>query len=219
MANYGQNMSGVRAYQEGQPQVALHHFQQVLASDPNNADAYYNMAATYHTLGKSSKDQTLFQQAESLYNRCLDIDNDHIEANRGLSVLLAETNRSDKAFNLLKNWAISSPQKSDPLVELARLYQESGNQEAAKNHLEQALFLDETNPRIHAALGSLREKAGDPQQALANYQRSLQLNRFQDQLKTKVAMLQQQHGLPAASSNFSTGSNTKMVNLSSPTYR
>ena len=50
----------------------------------------------------------------------------------------------------------------------------------------------EKNARSHrarawAALGRLRDRAGDPAQALANYQRSLQLNRQQPAIAERVA--------------------------------
>jgi tetratricopeptide (TPR) repeat protein len=77
-------------------------------------------------------------------------------------------------------------------VELARLYEEFGDAETAKNNLQTAVQLDQSNSRAWAALGRLRDRAGDPSQALANYQRSLQLNRQQPAIAERVAYLQAQ---------------------------
>ena len=45
-------------------------------------------------------------------------------------------------------------------------------------------------PAIAAALGRLKEQAGDYPQALQNYQLAYQLNRFQPELQQHIAMLQ-----------------------------
>jgi tetratricopeptide (TPR) repeat protein len=185
----GKNIEGVRLLQQGQPHAALQRFQQVVATNPTNADAYYNMAATYHSVGSQSNDKQQLEQAEALYNQCLDLDENHVACRRGLAVLLAETNRSDRAFNLLKNWVDSNPRSADARIELARLYEEFGDVETAKLHLNQAILVDENSHRAWAALGRIREELGDPAQALANYQRSYRLNTFQPQVAERISML------------------------------
>lgn len=185
----GQNLEGVRLEQQGQHHAALQQFQQAITSNPTNADGYYNMAATYHRIGIQTKDQKQLDQAETLYNQCLDLNEDHVDCRRGLAVLLTETNRSDRAFNLMKNWANSKPQLADARIELARLYEEAGDYETAKLHLNKAILLDQHNSRAWAALGNIREQLGDTQQALANYQRSYNLNSFQPGVAHRIASL------------------------------
>ncbi len=184
------NVAGVQLYQQGQTAAAMQQFQQALLAEPNNADAYYNLAASYHRMGSQSNDKQALLQAENLYNQCLDRDENHIDCHRGLAVLLVETDRSDRAFALLQNWAARNPRSADARIELARLYEEFGDSESAKNNLQAALQLDQNSSRAWAALGRLREQAGDPAQALANYQRSLQINRAQPAIAERVAMLQ-----------------------------
>ena len=58
-----QNVQGVQLYQQGNYQAALQKFQQALTTDPNDANAYYNLAATYHRLGTLQKQKTLLDQA------------------------------------------------------------------------------------------------------------------------------------------------------------
>jgi tetratricopeptide (TPR) repeat protein len=211
----GKNIEGVRLLQQGQPQAALQQFQQVAANNPTNADAYYNMAATYHRLGSQSKDKQQFDQAEALYNQCLDLNENHVDCRRGLAVLLAETNRSDRAFNLLKNWVDSNPRSADARIELARLYEEFGDVETAKLHLNQAILADENSHRAWAALGRIREQLGDSEQALANYQRSYRLNTFQPQIAERITMLSQSatNGVDATIPG-----NTRIVTRPAPRY-
>ncbi len=107
MVATGQNMTGVRLYEKGEYYAAMEEFQKAMTSNPDDADAYYNLAATLHRMGSASKDPNTLQQAETLYNECLNRNPDHVECYRGLAVLLAHTDRSDRAFVLLKNWAIA----------------------------------------------------------------------------------------------------------------
>lgn len=187
-----QNTTGAQLYEQGQYSAALQQFQQVVATDPENADGYYNLAATNHRLGNQRRDPNLLAQAESLYNQCLDHQPNHVECHRGLAVLLVDTGRPDRAFDLMKNWAAQNPNYADPLVELARLYEEAGKSDVAKKYLEDAVQRDAGNSRAWLALGNLREQNGDLEQAMRNYQQSLAINNMQPEVSERVAMLSRQ---------------------------
>ena len=68
----GQNDPGVRLYQQGNYQAAALSFQRAIQSDPNNADAYYNLARLHHRQANSQNNPQDFNQAETYYNMCLD---------------------------------------------------------------------------------------------------------------------------------------------------
>lgn len=190
MASQGLNTEGVRLHQQGNYQAASQKFIQAIANDPQNPDAYYNLAANYHRQGKMTGNQADLVQAEGLYNQCLDRDGNHPDCYRGLAVLLAETGRSDASLRLLEGWKTRSPANPEAKIELARFMDELGNKDAAQDYLLAALAIDPNNPRALTALGRLREEGGDHLQALANYERSLSSNRFQPQVATRVAALQ-----------------------------
>lgn len=186
----GRNVEGVRLFQQGQYQQAVDRFQQALKADPSNADAYYNLAATYHRLGRLQGTKNDLEQSERYYNQALDHNPNHIDSYRGLAVLLTEQNRSADAFRLLEGWIERQPSVAEARVELARLHEEFGNKEAAKEHLLEALSINPEDARALAALGSIHEKLGNPQQALADYQRALWHDRFQPEVAARVAALQ-----------------------------
>ena len=171
MMSHTQNSDGVRMFQQAYYQGALQSFQQAVQSDPKNPDGYYNLARTYHQLGKLHNQPADLQQAESYYHQCLDRDPNKQDCYRGLAVLLMEQNRSGDAFKLMEGWATRNPSLAAPKIELARLFEETGNREAAKSQLIEAVGVDPANSRALAALGKLREDAGETMQALANYQR------------------------------------------------
>ena len=174
-----------QAYYQG----AQQSFMQAIQSDPDNPDGYYNLARTYHQLGKLHNQPADFQQAESFYNRCRDHDPNRMDCYRGLAVLLVEQGRAADAFRLMEGWAARNPSTAAPKIELARLYEESGNNDAAKHQLIEAVTVEPINARALAALGKLREDAGETAQAVANYQRSLQLDPNQPQLAARVTAL------------------------------
>ena len=186
----GLNAQGVRDFNQARFDQAIDGFQKAINRDPKDPDGYYNLARTYHRLGTLQGNESYLNQAEQLYNQCLDRDENHRDSYRALAVLLAEQGRQEEAFRLLHGWVDRSPMAADARIELARLYQESGEKEAAKEQLVAALTIDSENTRALTALGMLREEMGDYGEALANYQRSLQKNRFQPEVAARIASLQ-----------------------------
>lgn len=189
-----QNAAGVKYYQQGQYPVALKQFEQAAKTNPQSADAFYNLAATTHRMGLQNKDMNLMVQAEGQYHQCLDLNPNHVDCHRGLAVLLTETNRVPQAFTLLRNWTVQSPTLADARVELARLYEEYGDIPTAEAQLQQAIQIDVRSARAHAALGQIKEKKGDLSQALVNYQRAYSINGRQPGVADRIAMLQRQTG-------------------------
>ena len=111
-----------------------------------------------------------------------------------VAVLLVETGRSDRAFTLLKNWAVRDPSNPEARIELARLYEEFGDVASAKTQLTESLQIDSLNPRAWNALARLREQSGEYSQALANYQQSYSLNAFQPEVAERIAALSRSLG-------------------------
>ena len=147
MVANNQNAQGVRLYQQGYYPQAIAKFQQATTTDPKDPDSFYNLAATYHRVGKVNNRKEDLLQAESLYNQCLDRDPNHRDCYRGLAVLLAEQQRTDEAQRLLQGWATRYPTQAGPKVELARLAEELGDKQTAKNNLVEALAIDPYDSR------------------------------------------------------------------------
>ena len=188
----GQNAQGARYFETGQYTAAMQEFQKAIASDPTNSDGYYNLARVTHEMWKQRQDPKLAEQAEALYNQCLDHNGNHVDCHRSLAVLLNETQRPEKAFTLLKNWAAANPHLADARIELARMYEEFGKPDVATKYLQDAVQQDPNSARAWLALGRLQEASGDLTQALANYQRSFSLNNMQPMVQQRIAALSQQ---------------------------
>jgi tetratricopeptide (TPR) repeat protein len=184
------NADGVRLYDASRYDEAARTFEEASYDDPRNADAYYNLAATYHRLGCLQHCPADLTLAEMNYQKCLAWDSDHTECYRGLAVLLVGEGRKDQAFQLLDGWCQTHPNSPDARVELARLNEEFGNRQVAEQQLLEAVHIDPDNARALAALGRIREQAGDKAQALADYQRSLAADGRQPQVASRVSALQ-----------------------------
>jgi tetratricopeptide (TPR) repeat protein len=185
----GQNDQGVRLYQQGNYQAAALSFQRAIQSNPQNADAYYNLARLHHRQANLRDNTQDLQQAETYYNMCLDHSPHDVDCYRSLAVLLVQQSRSDEAMTLLERWAAANPTNPEPKIELARVSEEFGKQEEAKNYLLAAIADDPNNSRALAALGKIRETAGDTAQARINYQRSLQHDPFNTRVAARLAAL------------------------------
>ena len=70
------------------------------------------------------------------------------------------------------------------------MYGEFGNKQAATNTLADAVQLNPNDARQWAALGKVREESGNYAQAMANYQRSLEINPSQADVAARVSALQ-----------------------------
>lgn len=199
-----QNLAGKRNFESGNYPAALASFTDALHHNPSNADAHYNVARTFHQLYKKTKSNDDRTKAEYGYRTALRLSPVHPPANRGLAVLLAEDKKTNEAFALLQNWNNLQPGSAEPKIELARLYSEHGNNQTAIQLLSDALSVDFDNDRALRAIGTLREKSGQYGDAIASYQRSLQINPMQPELSYRISQLQsggQFQGLSPATSN------------------
>jgi tetratricopeptide (TPR) repeat protein len=184
-----QSNRGVSMFQQGRYAEALQYFEQAKISDPANPDTYYNLASTYHKLGVAAKDPKMIDNAERMYNTCLEMSPNHVDCYRGLSILLVDKGQPDKGFTLLKDWAMKNPGLSDPRIELAKLHQEFNQNKVAEQYLNEALAMDPNNPRAWAAKGRSREASGDLMMAIQNYEQSLALNAAQPEVYQRVGAL------------------------------
>ena len=184
------NAVGRQAFEQGQYAVAINEFQQALKTNPNSADAYYNLAASYGALGKQTRNKQWIAQAEQLYRQSISLNDQHVDAHRGLAALLIESGQEQYGFDLINQWKQRYPGSNAPLVELARLYQEYGDTSRATDILADSLRLNPNDVRSLVAMGHIRESSGQNHLAIDNYLRALQVDGSQQSLVQHVAALQ-----------------------------
>lgn len=233
--SYSRNADGIRYFDQARYNDAMTAFQAALASDPENADIYYNIASTYHQsakvsmqMGQPAVAQQQYDEAVRNYQLCLTRNANHTAAYRGLASLYMECANAEAAFNLLLAWFQGNPVSPDPKIELARLYQEyaqirliQGSQEdyttntnSAATLLNQAISVDPNNFRAFRALGYMKEQNSDYVGAISDYRRSLQANPNQKDLETRIAALEQGAGYVLPNS----GSGATLPGTSAPVW-
>lgn len=186
------NIAGRQAYEMGQYSNAVNEFQRALKTNPRDADAYYNLGATYYAMGKQYQNPQYTSQSEQLFRQAISLDDKHVDAHRYLAAVLIESGQEKYAFDLLNAWRARYPNSADPAIELARLYQEYGDNRRATDYLADALRVDSGNIRALKAMGYVREQQGDLQLALQNYYRVMQLDSRQTDVAQAVNRLQTQ---------------------------
>jgi tetratricopeptide (TPR) repeat protein len=186
------NAIGCQAYNQGQITTAIAEFNKAIEMNPNDADAIYNLGASYYAIGKQTKNLQTTQSAEQLYRRAISIDDQHQDAHRSLAALLIETGQEQYAFDLINSWKNRYPGSTEPVVELAKLYQEYGDNSRATDLLVDALKINPNDVQVLAAIGSVREAQGQFALALDSYIRALQIDSKQPQIAAKVSSLQNQ---------------------------
>lgn len=180
---------------------AVDSFQQALMVNPRNADANYNLGATYYYLAKQNGQAHMNPKAEDMLRQAIVLNPNHVDAYRTLASLYVETQRPNDAFNLLRGWHESNPGNPEPLVEMARMYREHNDPNRAVQFLADALTIDPNNSRALVAMGTLREEQGDLELAMKNYTRSYQANSYQPELAQRIASLQQRMSGGVTTSN------------------
>ena len=190
LAANNHNLQGRKLFEQGQIQQAMAAFQKSLAANPQNADAYYNMAAVYHHLGKQQKNTQWLQHAQQLYSQAISLNPNHVASYRGLAVALSENGQVADAINLMQNWQNSVPYSEEPKIELARLTKETGDRQRAMQYLLDAIAMNPRNARALKAIAVMREESGEYQLALQNYIRSYQVNNLQTDVAERIAVLQ-----------------------------
>lgn len=192
-SNYN-NTDGVKYFGQAKYDQAIRSFQTARSVDPEDADAWYNLGATYHKLGslarQSGQQEAMVQQftlAEENYRTALQKNPEHTAAYRGLAVMWCELGHQKEAFELLGQWVNRNQASADAKVELARLYQEHQRVDDAAALLQSALAVNPNDSRALRASGFLNEAAGRNDLAVDQYQRSLAANPDQQDLSNHLA--------------------------------
>ena len=167
----------------------MQQFQQAIDADPKNADADYNLASTYHQLGKLHHRETDLSQAEINYHRCLDNSPNHEDCYRGLAVLLVDRGIPTRPGNCLVR-SQRRARHARPEDRVGPAGRRTRRPPDGPGQADRGRGDRSAQRPGAAALGKVREESGDSAQALANHQRSLQINRFQPDVAARVAALQ-----------------------------
>ena len=139
---------GVEFFQRGYLDQAAESFKQVIAADPRNPEAYYNLGTLYLRRNSLNDARLNLEQA-------LKLKPEYPEAWNNLGMMAAQAGNADEAIqNFEKSLAIR-PQYATALVNLGNVLRRQKRFDQAEQLLTQALKLEPADPEINYSLGML----------------------------------------------------------------
>jgi tetratricopeptide (TPR) repeat protein/predicted Ser/Thr protein kinase len=171
------SMNAIRLYSEGVDLAgkgnnleALKRFQASTQADPEFALAYARVGQTYANLGHDNEAEQASRKAVGLAENLPAREKYLITAN------YARVERDyPKAIESYENLAAASPEDPEIQSALARLYEDTGVFDKARDHYSKVLSIDPKYLNVLIAMGRLEAKSGNPQPALDFFNRGLTL--------------------------------------------
>lgn len=190
---------GVAMFQHGYLEEAAESFRQVIATKPDNADAYYN-------LGTLSLRRHDLEQAQEYLERAIQHQPDYPEAWNNLGMIAAEQGKYDEAVRNLQRSIQLRPKYSTALLNLGNVYRRQKLFDQADEALTRARALLPDDPEINYSLGMLYAQRNELQSAMEYLQRAVSLKRdYPEALNNLGIIFVRQQDYPKAEEQFKTG--------------
>jgi serine/threonine protein kinase/Tfp pilus assembly protein PilF len=162
------SVPAMRAYNEGlqlnragQYNAAADKFDQATKEDPNFALAYANLAQTYKQLGFDDKAELNSRQAKVLSDNLPDTEKFLIQAKNAMI-----TNDTQNAIAAYEKLTSVNPDDNDAQFQLAQLYEQAANYDAARKRLAKVRADDKNNAEVLYLSGRVEVGADNPQAGL-----------------------------------------------------
>lgn len=159
---------GVAFYQNGFFDQAAETFRQVIASRPDDADAYYNLG----TLSLRRKD---YDAARASLEKTVQLRPDYAEAWNNLGMLAAQSGQTEAAVQAFQHSLQLRPNYTIALVNLGNLYRAQRSFDKAEECLNRALRLEPQDAEVNYSIGMLYAQQGRTQPAMQYLQSALAL--------------------------------------------
>jgi tetratricopeptide (TPR) repeat protein len=159
---------GMAMFQHGYLDQAAASFQQVIATKPDNADAYYNLG----TLRLGQNDPA---QARSYLEQALRLKPDYPEAWNNLGMIAAQSGNPDEAIRDFQKALAQRPKYVTVLLNLGNLYRRDRDFENAQKCFDQAIQIQPDDAEVNYSFGMLYAQQGQLEQASEHLERAIAL--------------------------------------------
>jgi Flp pilus assembly protein TadD/peroxiredoxin len=159
---------GVALFQHGYLEQAAESFKQVIAEDPENAEALYNLGTLYLRSNQS-------EQARQYLEQTVKRRPNYPEAWNNLGMLCAQEGQADEAIHDFQRSLELRPDYSIALLNLGNLYRRQGNFQESERLLFQALQISPDDPEINYSVGMLYARQAQTERAAEYLQKAVDL--------------------------------------------
>jgi Flp pilus assembly protein TadD len=159
---------GVALFQHGYYAQAEDSFQQVVATRPNDPEAYYNLGTLNLRLDR-------FDKAREYLEQTLKLRADYPEAWNNLGMMAAQQGQAQEAVEDFQKALQLRPEYEIALVNLGNVYRRAHAYPQAEDALKRALALQADDPEAHYSLGMVYAQQNELQPAADSLQTALSL--------------------------------------------
>jgi tetratricopeptide (TPR) repeat protein len=141
----------------------------------------------YSTLGMSYDRLQRFAESEKNYEEALKYDPDNALVLNNLAYSMAERDKElDRSLAMAKIAVQKEPDNGAYLDTIGWIYYKLANYEEARKWIEKAVQSGRESPAVLEHLGDIYQKLGDKKNAVANWQKALELNKTNISLRQKL---------------------------------
>ncbi|HEX5244934.1 MAG TPA: tetratricopeptide repeat protein, partial [Tepidisphaeraceae bacterium] len=159
---------GVAMFQHGYLDQAAASFTQVIATDPGNADAYYNLG----TLRLAQNDLV---HARQFLEQALQLKSEYPEAWNNLGMIAAQLGHPDEAIADFQKSLAQRPEFLTALLNLGNVYRRRQDFENAQICFGRAIRIQPDDPEVNYGFGMLYAQQGQLQQASEYLEKAIAL--------------------------------------------
>jgi tetratricopeptide (TPR) repeat protein/thiol-disulfide isomerase/thioredoxin len=159
---------GAAFSQAGYYDQAIREFTLALETDPDYAEAHYNLGTLYLKQGKPD-------EARRHLQRVLELRHEYPDALNNLGLLAAQAGDTREAIRCFQQAISQRPDYALALFNLGNIYRREQRFSEAKQALERAVALAPDDPEVNYGVGMLYAQLNDTDRALKYWQQALQL--------------------------------------------
>ncbi|MDD4686691.1 MAG: tetratricopeptide repeat protein [Candidatus Cloacimonetes bacterium] len=173
-------------YAGGNYQEAENQLKVTIGLDPEKIDAYYYLGATYY----KTKQYSL---AETNFNKALELNPEHYQTLVMMNEMYEKTGEKMKRIGVMEKIA-ATKDDADLWLVIGNLYAEEQDYESAENALNNALSLNDDNPRVKVRLAFLLYDQGRYNDALPYLESANETFPENDLISRRLAVSYQRSG-------------------------
>jgi len=159
---------GIALFQHGYLEQAAASFQQVIATKPDDPEAYYNLGTLYLRRNE-------LEQARGYLEQTVKLRPDYPEAWNNLGMIAAQQGNADEAVRNFQQSLQYRPGYAIALLNMGNLYRRQGVFDKAQEYLNHAYEIQPDDPEINYGLGMFYAQQNQMQQASSYLERAVEL--------------------------------------------